>query len=251
MPISYIVQKNMHKMRALEPELKGYRETMMQSFQQGNRAQGIKIRSQMSAFMQKYGVSNVIPMLNLLTIPVFISFFISLRYMVFTPELYPGLSSSALLWFTDLSQPDPYYLLPFISAIFNWASIHISKRLNPLNSSTPTFVKKFNKYLPYTPFLGAIFLCTFPAGLNLYWMMLSFSNMTFMYLFSNQYMANLMGLPKYYPNTIKALQYEAKEGRNFKKAVFTDDYEGSSPNDGDKFVKVYSRRPVQEDKKGK
>ena len=204
MPISVIVQKNMHKMKLLDPELKQYRESMMNAFQTGNSSKGMQIKNQMNAFTQKYGISNVISLLNLLTIPVFISYFISLRYMVFTPELFPGLTNSPFLWFSDLSQPDPYYLLPFISAIFNLGSILITRKLNPMSSSSPAFVRKFYKYLPYTPFLGAVFLSTFPAGLNLYWMMLSFSNMSMMYILTNQTVLKLLGWPKYYPNTFKA-----------------------------------------------
>lgn len=249
MPITYYVQKNMHKMKILEPELRGYRENMMQQFQTGNRVQGLQVRNQMHAFMLKYGISNAVPLLNLLTIPVFISFFISLRYMVFTPELYLGLSSTNFLWFSDLSQPDPYYLLPLISALFNWGSITVSRKLNPLNASTPAFVKKFNKYLPYTPFLGAIFLSTFPAGLNLYWMMLSFSNMTFMYLFSNKYVTKYIGLPPFYPNTMKAAQYELKEGKSLKKAVLVDRNNDIDEMPNEKTVKVYTRRPPHDNRK--
>ena len=243
MPISYIVQKNMYKMKLLEPELKEYREKMMQSFQAGNRSQGQKMKMQMGAFMQKYGVSNVVPLLNILTIPAFITFFISLRYMVFTPELFPGVDNSHFLWLKDLSQPDPFYILPFISAFFNLGSILVGRKLHPASSSTPTFMRKFNKYLPYTPFIGALFLSTFPAGLNLYWMTLSFSNMTFMYLFANDRLVRLMGLPKYYPNTIKALEFEMKDGKSFKKAIIVDKDEDAEKISDNRFMKVYTSKP--------
>ena len=39
--------------------------------------------------MKKKGFSNVIPMLNLLQIPILLTWFFSLRYMSNLPEIYP------------------------------------------------------------------------------------------------------------------------------------------------------------------
>lgn len=46
--------------------------------------------------------------------PTFMSMFFALRKM---PDIYPeDLANGGLLWFTDLSAPDPYLVMPFISA---------------------------------------------------------------------------------------------------------------------------------------
>lgn len=42
--------------------------------------------------------------------PVFISFFIALRKMAYLPV--PSLQTGGLLWFTDLTAADPFYILP-------------------------------------------------------------------------------------------------------------------------------------------
>ena len=171
MPITLVTQKNMHKMKLIDPEIQAYRTKMMDDYKSGNRARADLTKQELDALMKRYGVSNTLPLLNLLTMPFFISFFISLRYMVFTPELFPGVSGLSFFWITDLSTSDPYFVLPLISAFLNLGSIHVNRKLNPISTSTPAAIKKFHQFLPVLPFFGAAFMSTFPAGLNLYWMM--------------------------------------------------------------------------------
>jgi YidC/Oxa1 family membrane protein insertase len=46
--------------------------------------------------------------------PLFVSIFLAVRDMAVIPV--PGMTTQGLLWVTDLSVPDPYMILPIISA---------------------------------------------------------------------------------------------------------------------------------------
>ena len=52
------------------------------------------------------------------------------------------------------------------------------------------------------PFFGAIVLSTFPSGINLYWGVLSFSNLVFAYTFKSLAFNKFMGIPEVYPGSI-------------------------------------------------
>ena len=52
-------------------------------------------------------------MLPMLQAPIFISYFFALRGMVSVP--IESMKEGGLWWFTDLTVPDPYFILPVIT----------------------------------------------------------------------------------------------------------------------------------------
>lgn len=55
--------------------------------------------------------------------PVFLSCFIGLRQMANLPV--DSLRHGGMAWFTDLTLPDQYYLLPVITSLTLWATIEV------------------------------------------------------------------------------------------------------------------------------
>ncbi len=89
----------------------------------------------------------------LVQIPVFIALFWTLMAAV---ELrYAPLA----LWFTDMSVPDPYYVLPLIMGVSMW----IQSKLSP----TPTDPIQA-KVMQIMPVAFSVFFFFFPSGLVLY-----------------------------------------------------------------------------------
>ena len=239
MPMTLITQKNMFRMKLINPEIEEYRGKMMAEYKSGNRRQGEIYKQELAVLMRRYNVSQTLPLINMAMIPAFITYFISLRFMVFQPELFPGIASSQFFWLNDLSQADPYFILPFISAIFNYIGLVINKKLNPVSPSTPAAIKKFHQFLPALPFVGALFMSTFPAGLNLYWLMLSISQATATSLFLIPSFNRFIGIPKYFPGTKMAAELGYEDNKNYTKAVFSDDTKQLKEG----YVKVYTKNP--------
>jgi YidC/Oxa1 family membrane protein insertase len=65
--------------------------------------------------------------------PLFISFFFALRGMAGAG--LPDFANGGVAWFTNLSIPDPTYILPVISAAATLAVLQVSKQKNLLSSS--------------------------------------------------------------------------------------------------------------------
>lgn len=75
-----------------------------------------KYAKEMQNLFKKYDVNPLRSIaIPLLQFPVFMSMFFGLKNM---PEIYPTeLSTGGMLWFPDLTSPDPYYIMPIASAL--------------------------------------------------------------------------------------------------------------------------------------
>ncbi len=136
----------MAKLRVVTPKLQRIREQYASDRQRMHQA-----------MMEFYKEEKINPMGGclpiLVQIPVFIALFWTLMAAV---ELrYAPLA----LWITDMSVPDPYYVLPVIMGISMW----VQSKLSP----TPTDPIQA-KVMQIMPFAFSIFFFFFPAGLVLY-----------------------------------------------------------------------------------
>ena len=62
---------------------------------------------------------------GLFQVPIFISYFITLRGMNTSIESF---QDGGILWFTNLTLMDPYYILPFISTSFVLLNMEMSRK---------------------------------------------------------------------------------------------------------------------------
>ena len=60
-------------------------------------------------------------------VPVFISFFVAIRRMAAVPV--ESMKTEGLYWFTDLTVPDPYYILPFMACAAFIATLEVRVQL--------------------------------------------------------------------------------------------------------------------------
>jgi len=145
-PLSAAGYRSMAKMRVVTPKLQRIREQYASDRQRMHQA-----------MMEFYKEEKINPMGGclpiLVQIPVFIALFWTLLAAV---ELrYAPLA----LWITDMSVPDPYYVLPVIMGISMW----IQSKLSP----TPTDPIQA-KVMQIMPIAFSVFFFFFPAGLVLY-----------------------------------------------------------------------------------
>ena len=108
----------------------------------------------------------MLPMLSMLQIPALMTWFFSLRYIISLPDQYPGLKTQGFLWFKDLTEYDPYGLLPILSSTLTFWNIS----LNPnMAAGTNHPLGRYYRYIRFLPFASIPIVVFFPAGLNLYW----------------------------------------------------------------------------------
>jgi len=146
-PLSAASYKSMARMRKLQPEMARLKELYGDDRQ--------KMSQEMMAFYKKEKVNPMggcLPML--IQMPVFIALYWVLNESVelrHTPFIF---------WLTDLSQKDPYYVLPVLNGI----SMFVLQTLQP---APPDPMQA--KVMRLMPVAFSFFFMFFPAGLVLYW----------------------------------------------------------------------------------
>ena len=147
-PLQYKSYKSMQGMQKIQPKIQA-----VQARLKGDRE---RLNRELIKLYKEHKVNPVggcLPMV--LQMPVFISLF-NILYM--TVELR---QAPFLLWVTDLSVPDPYYVLPVLMGV----SMVVQQKIMP-TTMDPTQAKMM-MLLPV--FLTFLFL-TFPSGLVMYWL---------------------------------------------------------------------------------
>ncbi len=147
-PLQYKSYKSMQGMQKIQPKIQALQTRLKDDRERLNR-ELIKLYKT----HRVNPVGGCLPMV--LQMPVFISLF-NILYM--TVELR---QAPFLLWVTDLSIPDPYYVLPILMGV----SMVVQQKIMP-TTMDPTQAKMM-MLLPV--FLTFLFL-TFPAGLVMYWL---------------------------------------------------------------------------------
>lgn len=80
-------------------------------------------RLAMKQMEQKHGVNKFMPFISMVQIPIGFGMFRILRAMADLPV--PSLENGGCLWFTDLTVPDPWYILPLIGPVAMVASMRV------------------------------------------------------------------------------------------------------------------------------
>ena len=139
--------KSMAKMRKLAPRMKTLKERYGDDRQKLNQA-----------MMEMYKKEKINPLGGCLPIVVQIPVFISLYWVLL--ESVELRQAPFALWITDMSSPDPYYILPLLMGV----TMLIQQKLNPAPMDPIQA-----KVMMVLPVVFTVFFAFFPSGLVLYW----------------------------------------------------------------------------------
>lgn len=146
-PLTVKQVKSMKAMQDIQPKMKEIQEKY-----KGNPE---KINKELGNLYKEAGVNPLAGCLPLIVqMPFLIAIFFAIRDYQYAQQ------PPSFLWMTDLSQPDPTYILPVLSALTTYIQ----------QKQTTTEMTQQNKMMMiFMPlFIGYISL-TFPGGLVLYW----------------------------------------------------------------------------------
>ncbi|MCU1719115.1 membrane protein insertase YidC [Pseudomonas sp. 5P_3.1_Bac2] len=146
-PLSAASYKSMARMRAVAPKLAQLKEQF-----------GDDRQKMSQAMMELYKKEKINPLGGCLPILVQMPVFLALYWVLL--ESVEMRQAPWLLWITDLSIKDPFFILPIIMG----ATMFIQQRLNP----TPPDPMQA-KVMKLMPIIFTFFFLWFPAGLVLYW----------------------------------------------------------------------------------
>ncbi|UTW05932.1 membrane protein insertase YidC [Pseudomonas benzenivorans] len=146
-PLSAASYKSMARMRAVSPKLQALKEQF-----------GDDRQKMSQAMMELYKKEKINPLGGCLPILVQMPVFLALYWVLL--ESVEMRQAPWLLWITDLSIKDPFFILPIIMG----ATMFIQQQLNP----TPPDPMQA-KVMKMMPIIFTFFFLWFPAGLVLYW----------------------------------------------------------------------------------
>ncbi|PLZ02030.1 membrane protein insertase YidC [Burkholderia sp. WAC0059] len=146
-PLSAAGYKSMARMKEVTPRMQALRERFKNDPQKMN-----------AALMELYKTEKVNPFGGCLPMVIQIPVFISLYWVLLSSVEMRG--APWILWIHDLSQQDPYFILPVLMAV----SMFFQTRLNP---TPPDPVQA--KMMMFMPIAFSVMFFFFPAGLVLYY----------------------------------------------------------------------------------
>jgi len=149
-PLTKAQYTSMAKMRNLQPKL----AEMKERFGDDRQKMG-------QAMMELYKKEKVNPMGGCLPILLQMPIFIALYWVLL--ESYELRHAPFMLWITDLSVKDPYYVLPILMGV----SMYAMQKMQPMS---PTMDPMQVKMMQWMPVIFTVFFLWFPSGLVLYWL---------------------------------------------------------------------------------
>ncbi|MFT5235239.1 MAG: YidC/Oxa1 family membrane protein insertase [Shewanella sp.] len=149
-PLTKAQYTSMAKMRNLAPKL----AEMKERFGDDRQKMG-------QAMMELYKKEKVNPMGGCLPILLQMPIFIALYWVLL--ESVELRHAPFMLWITDLSVQDPYYVMPILMGI----SMFVMQKMQPM---APTMDPMQQKMMQWMPVVFTVFFLWFPAGLVLYWL---------------------------------------------------------------------------------
>lgn len=148
-PLTYKQTVSMAKMRNLQPKLQQLKERY-----------GDDRQKMGPAMMELYKKEKVNPVGGCLPLLMQMPIFLALYWMLM--ESVELRHADFILWITDLSSKDPYFVLPVLYG----ASMYLMQKMMP----TPITDPMQQKMMQWMPVVFSIFFIIFPAGLVLYWL---------------------------------------------------------------------------------
>jgi YidC/Oxa1 family membrane protein insertase len=163
-PLVILAQRNAAQMHNHMPTMQRLQERMSVARMSGDPAEAMRASNELMQYMQRNGVN---PFKNLLVplaqMPIFISVFIGVREMASLPVV--SMQSGGILWFTDLTVPDPFYALPLITMATLLATVEVG--VDGVKAGEMSNTIKF--VLRAMPFFLFPFIIKFPAAMLCYW----------------------------------------------------------------------------------
>lgn len=161
-PLFLKTQRNSSRMAHMKPEMDLLKQRLEKDTNRDIESTK-RYKKQVKALFTKYDCHPLMGLaLPLAQMPVFMSMFFALQRL---PELYPQtLSMEGILWFPNLAIPDPYYILPLLTAGSFALTIEITKE----TITDPALARTMFVGMRVLAALMVPFTATFPTVMFVY-----------------------------------------------------------------------------------
>ncbi|KAA8493118.1 Mitochondrial inner membrane protein OXA1 [Porphyridium purpureum] len=163
LPITLYVMRYQAKAQAMNPVIQRMSTEAKDLMKLGRTNEARQAQKEMQVVMNKEGVNPLRALIGPISqMPVFISLFVTLRKLA---EVEPSLVTGGALWFIDLSQRDPFYILPALSGLTMLGMMELSRRVAATQPS-PGMIWGMRGFA----LISTGVMARFPAVLFMYWL---------------------------------------------------------------------------------
>lgn len=188
LPLALKAQLEGSKLQAIKPELTPIQERLQKAKKIGDNVAAQVETQKMIKLFKENNVNPLKGFVGLIQIPFFISFFIAVSKM--GNAGIPGFENGGYGWLSNLSAPDPTYILPLSVPLITYWSILVGEKSNP--GAIPPMMKNGMMVLMI---LGLYFTVSLPAAV-FYYLIPSICLQSFQtWLFNNPKFRTAVGLP--------------------------------------------------------
>lgn len=114
------------RVAAIKPVTKELEDKMREARMNRDQQAMLAVQAQKSAINRKFGIKLSATFMPLVfQIPLGFGTFRLMRGMAYLPV--PGFDEGGPLWLSDLTVPDPYYIMPCLITLMYWASFRVSQ----------------------------------------------------------------------------------------------------------------------------
>jgi len=97
---------------------------MMKRYNQQGNKEAVKIeRAKMKMVRRTHGLYPIVSAMNIFQLPVHMVYISMINRLSYDYEINPAILTDGLLWFKDLSSPDPYGILPILGGVFSMLNV--------------------------------------------------------------------------------------------------------------------------------
>lgn len=167
-PLVISSQRHSAIMSKYMPKIQQIQQNLTEARTSGNEYEAAMYTNELYILMKEKGIG---PWKSMRTIviqaPLFISFFMALRGMANLPV--ESLKTGGLWWFTDLTVPDPYYILPLITATTLFITIEVGT-----DTAGAVALGNMRYFLRCIPLFILPASIGFPSAILCYWTLTNF-----------------------------------------------------------------------------
>lgn len=217
LPVAINAQRAASRMAHLQPELKLMKDRY-EALGTPSQAEQKAFADQMKGLFKKYEVKPFATFAApLLQAPLFIGMFFGMKKMpdIFTEQM----STGGIMWFTDLTVPDPTYILPIVCGVSFLTTIEAGK--DQMIDSNPQYGPVMVNAFRAMAVVMVPVITTFPAAMLCYWVPNNFFTLVQSVTLRNEFVRKQLGIwdrPKPVPGSNTDAGFQETMSNLMKKA---------------------------------
>ncbi|XP_052248336.1 mitochondrial inner membrane protein OXA1L-like isoform X3 [Dreissena polymorpha] len=164
----------------------------------GNNVEVAKYAQQLREFMVQNEINPLKSLYApLVQFPLMLSMFLGLRSMAALPV--ESFKSGGALWFTDLTVPDPYFVLPVVT----FASLLLIVEVGSESTKASHMAHHMKWFMRAMPVVAMVITASQPAALAFYWTVNNIMSLIVAMLFKTDVVKRVFKIPQIYNEKVK------------------------------------------------